>query len=290
MTIGKANSYGAITVLNALLCGKGATISIPLRTKVEVRLFKENGSWLCCLNGREYSSPLAISSCLTALEFSKMNMHFKSGEIRVISDVPIGVGLKSSSSLSVAAILATFDAIGYERFNVNDVLRISAKASILTGVSITGAHDDAASCLLGGFNVTDNLKGRLLISKRVKRKYVVLAIPREKSRRFLLDKKKIPSFKRLGMTLYKILLENNLWDTMTLNGFVVSAMLGYKSKVTQLALEMGAVSSGLSGTGPAVASLFEKRKEAIRFESCLNDSYDKKITEINNRGAFHFDN
>ena len=43
-----------------------------------------------------------------------------------------------------------------------DILKLGAKTSIQTKVSITGAYDDACACHFGGFNVTDNLKMKLL--------------------------------------------------------------------------------------------------------------------------------
>ena len=43
-----------------------------------------------------------------------------------------------------------------------EVLKLGAKTSIQTKISITGAYDDACACHFGGFNVTDNLKMKLI--------------------------------------------------------------------------------------------------------------------------------
>ena len=75
------------------------------------------------------------------LEKTKLELDFS-------SNIPTGYGLKSSSAISTAVVLAVSKAFGY---NMTDeqILKLGSKTSIETKVSITGAYDDACACYFG---------------------------------------------------------------------------------------------------------------------------------------------
>ncbi|MDO5846189.1 MAG: hypothetical protein Q4Q04_04610, partial [Methanocorpusculum sp.] len=54
---------------------------------------------------------------------------------------------------------------------------LGAKASIAAKISITGAYDDAAACLLGGLVFTDNKNMRLLRRTAMPEEYAVVILP-----------------------------------------------------------------------------------------------------------------
>ena len=74
------------------------------------------------------------------LDNTKLELDFK-------SNIPTGYGLKSSSAISSAVVLSCAKAFG-KIMSDEEILKLGAKTSIQTKVSITGAYDDASACLL----------------------------------------------------------------------------------------------------------------------------------------------
>jgi shikimate kinase len=182
--------------------------------------------------------------------------------VETTTTVPAGVGLKTSSSSSVAVVLATISAFGNDSYEPLNVLRCSASSSLEAGVSVTGAMDDAASCLLGGTNLTDNSEMELLNRSPLGRCLsVVIRVPTLESRRSSVGVRQVRRFSDIAQRIFSIAERGALWKAMTLNGFLYSSIYGYESGAAVRALEVGASGAGLSGTGPAVAAVFEDRME-----------------------------
>ena len=120
------------------------------------------------------------------LENTRLELDFR-------SDIPTGYGLKSSSAISSAVVLSCAKAFG-KTMTDEEILRLGAKTSIQTKVSITGAYDDACACYFGGFNVTDNLKMKL-VHKELgpKELQAVIFLPKSRKRGNL---KKLKEFKK----------------------------------------------------------------------------------------------
>ena len=76
-------------------------------------------------------------------------------EIEIVSDIPVAMGLKSSSAVSSAGLLAVARASGATRPPL-EIAKLSAQVSRETGVSATGAFDDALAGLASGVVVTNN--------------------------------------------------------------------------------------------------------------------------------------
>jgi shikimate kinase len=284
MLEGYGKSYGAITILNAILTGKGVTASVSLSSEVRVKIEMSPGKLLSYMNGFPYESKLVQKSASLALNFAGERDSDFSGKIFVQSNIPVGVGLKSSSSVSTATIIAVFDALNFRDFSPMDVITLSAKASILSGVSITGAHDDAASCVLGGVNFTDNRNGKLILSRKVKPLDVVACIPEEKSKRKKLLKRRSKNYRYIVSAILKLAELDRFWDAMSLNGMLYSSIMGYFNRIPFDAIKSGALGSGLSGTGPSVVSVFNDSELSYEFAK----KYIKKglyviTTRLNNR-------
>lgn len=255
---GKAVAFGAVSIVNALAGGKGATLGVRLSTEAQVRLDEGRGPWEVTANGKKVDPGLAVESAkkaLSALGEAPGEYH---GKIETRHTMPIGVGLKSSSSSSVAIPLAVADALGRRSLAQNAVLRCSVDASLSSRCSITGAYDDAASCLLGGINAADNLRVRLVApTRRVKRLTVLIKVGKEGSRRKLMDIERIRKFGPVADSIFALSLGGRPWAAMSLNGLLYSRLLGYDPAPAVQALELGATGAGLSGTGPAVAAVFD---------------------------------
>ena len=57
-------------------------------------------------------------------------------------------------------------------------------------------------------------------------------------------------------------LKGDYWRAMVLNGMAYSSILKYDPFPALRAVELGALGAGLSGTGPAVAAVFDPSKQA----------------------------
>ncbi len=260
--IGRAEAMGAVSIVNAIACGKGATVSVKLPTSAKLELWEQRGRWRVSLNGRRTESILIVQTVRRAIRKLGRDPNRYSGSIETTTSAPIGVGLKTSSSSSVAVALATFSAFGSTAYRPREVLDCSVSASLSAGVSVTGALDDAASCLLGGVNFADNSNGRILSTAALGRHLkVVIKVPKGRSRRGRASLTDARKFSSIAESIFKIGRGGNIWKAMTLNGLLYSSIYGYSPSDAMVALEAGALGAGLSGTGPALAAVFDRNGE-----------------------------
>ncbi len=258
-----AATFRAVSIVNAIAGGRGATASVRLTTDAEVELDDSKGEWDFRVNGKKAESSLSLETVRRAIRLAGKDPDAYSGKVSTTTGVPIGVGLKTSSAASTAIAIAVAGALGRRAFDPKKVLDCSVEASLASGASITGALDDAAGCLMGGLNMTDNL-ARKVVSSRLfeKRLKVVVGVPRARSRRDSIEPGSIRRFAHLTDLFFEMALKGDYWRAMVLNGITYSSILKYDPFPALLAVEHGALGAGLSGTGPAVAAVFEPSKKA----------------------------
>jgi len=283
---GKSTTFGAISIVNAIAGGRGAAAGVRLATDAEVELEEKPGRWTLVTNGKERESRLATETVRLALKIDGKDPDQFSGRIETRSSVPIGVGLKTSSASSTAIALATYAALGHRAYNPKEVLDCSVEASLSSGASVTGALDDAAACLLGGLNMTDNLGRKIVRSKLFDKSLkVVIKVPRRASARQAMDPAFVRKFGKITDSFFQMCLQEEYWRAMVLNGLTYSSILKYDPFAALQAVEMGALGAGLSGTGPAVAAVFEssrqKEMDALA-ERWREDGSATIVTETNN--------
>ncbi len=259
----KAATFGAVSLVNAIASGKGATASVRLTTEAEVELEASGGNWEVLVNGKKTESILAVETVRRAIKAAGKDPGAFSGRVLTTSTVPIGVGLKTSSASSTAIAIAVYAALGQKAFDPKKVLDCSVEASLASGASVTGALDDAAGCLLGGVNMTDNLARKVVSSKLFDKKLrVLIKVPKTRSRREAVDPQFIRRFGGLTDLFFEMTLKGDYWRAMVLNGMAYSSILKYDPFPALRAVELGALGAGLSGTGPAVAAVFDPSKQA----------------------------
>ncbi|HVC27146.1 MAG TPA: shikimate kinase [Nitrososphaerales archaeon] len=259
----KAATFGAISLVNAIASGKGATASVRLTTEAEVEIEASSGDWEVFVNGKKSGSGLALETVRHAVRAAGKDPDAFSGRVQTTSSVPIGVGLKTSSASSTAIAIAVYAALGQKAFDPKKVLDCSVEASLASGASVTGALDDAAGCLLGGVNMTDNLARKVISSKLFEKKLkVVIKVPKTLSRREAVDPQFVRRFGGLTNLFFEMTLKGDYWRAMVLNGMAYSSILKYDPFPALRAVELGALGAGLSGTGPAVAAVFDPSKQA----------------------------
>ncbi len=175
----RAATFGAVSIVNAIASGRGATASVRLTTEAEVEMEASKGDWEVYVNGERSGSGLAVETVRLAIKAAGKDPGAFSGRVRTTSSVPIGVGLKTSSASSTAIAIAVSAALGQKAFDPKKVLDCSVEASLASGASVTGALDDAAGCLLGGVNMTNNLARKVVSSKLFDKKLrVVIRVPK----------------------------------------------------------------------------------------------------------------
>jgi shikimate kinase len=283
---GKGSTFGAISIVNAIAGGKGVTASIKLGTETIVELEKKPGDWSVFVNGKPLESKLAMETIRLTLKAAGKELGEYSGTVRTTSVLPMGAGLKTSSSFSSATALAVFAAVGQKAFDPQKVMTISVEASLNSESSVTGAMDDCASCLLGGINMADNLGRKIERSKLFDRPLrIVIKVPEAPSRRAAVDVLQVKKLGKVAEVLYKMCAAGDTWRAMTLNGMLYSGIYGYDPRPALMAVEHGALGASLSGTGPATAAVFDPKSDAeiaALKEEWASDRSQVLETETNN--------
>lgn len=283
---GKGSVFGAVSIVNAIAGGKGVTASTKLGTESIVELENRPGPWSVFVNDKALESKLAVETIRLSLKTAGKEPGEYSGEVRTTSLLPMGVGLKTSSSASCAISLGVFAALGQRAFDPQKIMTCSIEASLASGASVTGAMDDAASCLLGGINMADNLGRKIERSKLFDRQLKILVkVPTGKSKRAAVDVVQVRKLGKVADVLYKMSMDGDPWRAMTLNGTLYSGIYGYDSKDALLAVEHGALGASMSGTGPATAAVFDPKGDGemkALAEAWASDGSKVFETETNN--------
>ncbi|HJJ38877.1 MAG TPA: shikimate kinase [Methanocorpusculum sp.] len=245
-------SGGALSIVNAVSTGFGAAYGISLSTRATVR---EADAVTLRINGRT-ANPLFAGALFSRFS-AAANDELSGADISVVSDIPQSAGLKSSSAAANAIISALADEAGVSISHL-EILRIGCLASLDAGVSVTGAYDDAAACLLGGAVFTDNF--RMEILKRVslpENLAAVVVIPQSGATVSVsFPKERLDAVK--SRNIFDAAYAGDIYGAICRNGALVSEALGIKDTISVAALSCGAVAAGVSGTGPAVGIQIEK--------------------------------
>lgn len=271
--------HGAISIVNAIATGQGSALGISLETCAEVTLTSDNLVEVIINNDKSENIGLA-QECFKLV---KMKTSESCGaKITVNSDIPIGRGLKSSSAAATAIILSclkAFEIVMTEK----EILDLSVQASKNSGVTITGALDDAAACFLGGLVVTNNSSNELLSHVIIDDDYSILIhVPDHKSYTKDVNYSGSDEFIHSLDTLISMTLEGNYLSAMSLNGMIYSRILKQSNESAILALKNNALAAGLSGTGPSVGVICLSENKSSILDSWKNLDGDIITAKINN--------
>lgn len=253
---GQAIAHGAVTILNAFATGKGGALGVDLWTRAHVSLREGAGE----IVGTERDSQDHHKLTLTVARRTLQHYDYServSGQVTTKSNIPLAVGLKSSSATANAVALATASALG-ENIDDDTLLRIGIEASIECGASLTGAYDDSYASYHGGAVITDNELRRVeKIIKLPSEVELLILVPERKRFTGSLDRSSFFPIRSISEIAYEQALKGKIWDAMTLNGLAVSAILGENPNPALSAIQAGALGSGLTGKGPALVAAVE---------------------------------
>ena len=256
MAKAKATVHGAISLVNAIANQKGATLGIAL--KVEATVETSPGKGITIQSKNKSLSSRLINKTVEKV-ISKKDLEKNKITITLDSEIPTGYGLKSSSAISSAVVLACAK-IFKPKFTDQQILLAGVEASIESKVSITGAYDDACSCYYGGFNVTDNLKRkRIHFQKGPANLVAVIFIPKNRKRGNL---KNLKILSTIFKNAWQLAMKANYWEAMIINGLATASILNSDPKIITTLIEKGAMGASISGNGPAIAAITKKENEA----------------------------
>lgn len=280
---GRAVCYGAATIVNAISCGCGGAFGI--RTSVVARvLIRDDGSISVRMHGEGDGNPkLAVEAFSIVLR--RLGVEDAGGLVETWSDIPVGVGLKSSSAASNAIVLATAAALG-ERFSDTELITMGVEASRRAGVTITGALDDASASYFGGYTLTDNREMRILKRGRLDEGLrVVVYVPGYRRYTSSVRAELLQRYSNVVRTLHRIAVEGDIWTALILNSLVYSPLLGYDPSIGLEAVGKGALAAGVTGTGPAFVAVCHEEDVGAIVDTWVKLPGDVFVTKVNNEKA-----
>jgi shikimate kinase len=279
MSIVKASLHGAISIVNAIATGKGATLGVSLKVETEVEATRGKG--IVIESDTKNLSSRLINKVVEKI-VPKNDLEKTKIRISLNSEIPTGYGLKSSSAISSVVALACAKLFN-PRLDDSQILVAGVDASIETGVSITGAYDDACACYYGGFVVTDNYKRKIVHSEKGPRNLsVVIFIPKSRKRGNIKNLKTQSMIFELAWNLAK---NSDYWNAMILNGLATSAVLNSDPRIIAELVERGALGASVSGNGPSIAAV--AKKDNISSIKKVFSSLEGKtiVSDVNNKKA-----
>ncbi len=259
---GRAAALGAGTVLNALATGTGSAFGIDVETRATVRLNPEREDVEGTVTEDETADTALIERCVTLI--TERHGNGEGGTVRTDSDVPLAAGLKSSSAAANATVLAACDALGMTVGRDGDgngdaditrleACRLGVRAARETGVTVTGAFDDATASMLGGVCLTNNAEDRLRSRESVDWDVLVWTPP-ERAYSADADVDRCGDVASMADLVADLAADGRYTAAMSVNGLAFSAALGFDTDPTVEAMPLASGVS-LSGTGPSVVAV-----------------------------------
>ena len=279
MPASKAIMHGAVSIVNAIATGKGATLGISLNVEAEIHAVPGMGLYF---ENKESSLSSRLIRAVMERAIPKADLEKNKITVLVKSEIPSGYGLKSSSAISSVVSLACAK-LFKPKITDLEILRYGVEASIQTKVSITGAFDDACACYFGGFVVTDNTNLKIIKSEKAPEDLVaVIFIPRSRKRG---NVKKLKILEGVFSQAWTLASNSDYWNAMMLNGLATSTILNSDPRVITDLVESGALAASVSGNGPSIAAITKKENISGVKKIFASMEGSTIVSEINNKKA-----
>ncbi len=252
--IGEAACRGASSIVNAIASGRGAAVGISLETDAKVDIVQGSGGLR--VNGSEEEDGL-VAGCVRRVA-EAVGAGEVAGSVEVMSEIPISRGLKSSSAVTNAVVLATLRSLG-EDLPDDELLSIGIDESIRAGVTVTGAFDDSAACFHGGVVVTDNRRRRVLRSDTIDGDLVaVIHVPDRMIPKSSVDATRFAERMDEFEKALDLAFRGEYPEATRLNSRLCAEALDLSDEVAEAARAKGAYAAGITGTGPATVALCQE--------------------------------
>jgi len=275
----KASMHGAVSIVNAIATGRGATLGISLG--IEAIVETEPGKGIIFENRESNLSSRLIRKVIET-SVPKSELEKNKVVISVKSEIPSGYGLKSSSAISSVISLACAKLFKPKATDL-DILKDGVYASIESEVSITGAFDDACACYFGGFVVTDNSNIKIIKSEKAPEDLsAIIFIPKSRRRG---NVKKLKILNGVFSQAWDLANKSDYWNAMILNGLATSAILGSDPKILTDLIDNGALGASVSGNGPSIAAVVKNDKISSVRKTFSSLEGTTIVSPINNKKA-----
>ncbi len=275
----KATMHGAVSIVNAIATGKGATLGISLNVEAYIHATPGIGLYF---ENKESSLSSRLIRAVMERAIPKADLEKNKIMVLVKSEIPSGYGLKSSSAISSVVSLACTKLFKPKVTDL-EILRYGVEASIQTKVSITGAFDDAGACYFGGFVVTDNTNLKIIKSEKAPEDLVaVIFIPSSRKRG---NVKKLKILDGIFSQAWTLASSSDYWNAMMLNGLATSTILNSDPRVLTDLVESGALAASVSGNGPSIAAIAKKENVSNVKKVFASMEGSTIISNINNKKA-----
>ncbi|MCI4323544.1 MAG: shikimate kinase [Thermoplasmata archaeon] len=250
---GVGTAHAAITVVNALPTGIGSAAGVSLATTAEVEL--ETAASFRLSVDTAHDTRLLRQAVAAAVEQWGGGRPY-SVVLHLRSDIPPSKGLKSSSALPTAIARAVSSAMG-QPLRPIVAAQFAATVGRASGLSATGAFDDALAGSAGGFVVTDNQRCAVLRHDLPPAGWkVVLWIPDGTHRPSSELVESFSSTADESEVALRYARNGEYPAAMNRNTQRVERVMGYEYAALHASLrQAGALASGVTGMGPAVAAL-----------------------------------
>ena len=248
--LGVGEAHGACSLLHAAGIGYGSSLPIALNTKVALR---DNPP----KNDPDDPDNL-LNNVLKAWENAGHKMPDSEGLYWAVkSEIPPRQGLKSSSSVAIAALRALCAATETELEN-SELVDLASSAHFEAGITLTGSKDDNWAVCEGGWKIVDpNLPGNESVLFRGEgpspEEWDIVIVLREE-RASLPNIEDFAHHQQAFIKALEALQSGNPIMAMTWNGRAMCGVLNDNSnrRLTNDAVVNGGRGSGISGSGNSI--------------------------------------
>ncbi len=247
----QATCFGAGTIVNAIATRKGAAFGLALRaTAIAESVPKADGVQVQVTGSVDPS--LAVGCAKRVLRRSRRKASLA---VRVDSEIPVSRGLKSSSAVANAVVLASARALGLE-LEPLQIIEIGVEAALEAKVTVTGAFDDACASFFGGIVVTDNRRRTIVkVDRFPEGLMAVVQIPKRVITKSSLAAKDFAPIRPQVEHAYRLALQGDYFHAIEVNSAAYAPILEVDEAPARRARAAGAMAAGITGAGPAILAL-----------------------------------
>lgn len=258
---GVGQASAAATIVNALPTGVGCAIGLDLLATAEVDFVRPTGDGPRSLRiAPENRTPL-VEAALRGATARYLPHRPPSGTLSIRSAIPVARGLKSSSAVASAVISAVARSAGADP-PAEEVARLSAEVARASGVSATGAFDDAMAGLSFGFVLADNRTDQVLARAPAPVDWEAgILVPSPPHRPSPEWAAAFRERAEEGARVVEAARSGEWALAMRRNTELVESVLGYSyGDLRDRLRRHGAAAAGVSGLGPALVALAPRRR------------------------------
>jgi shikimate kinase len=247
----QATCFGAGTIVNAIATGKGAAFGLAFRaTAIAESAPRKEGIQVQVIGNVDPT--LAMGCAKRVLRRSRRRANLL---VRVDSEIPVSRGLKSSSAVANAVVLASARALETE-LEPLQIINIGVEAALEAKVTLTGAFDDACASFFGGIVVTDNKARKIVkVDQFPEGLMAVVQIPRRIITKPSLAAKDFSPIRLKVDEAYRLALQGEYFRALELNSAAYAPVLDIDETPARRARAAGAMAAGVTGAGPAILAL-----------------------------------